>query len=255
MEKIELQAGIIYGSINSRRLGSSLGINLMPSSYKLCSFNCIYCQYGQTSCQIATIGPGGIGGLPWPEKVSLALEDRLKSNPEAKYDYITFSGNGEPTLHPQFEEIVKVVKRIRDKFASQSKLAILSNGSTLERDHIQRALRELDLPIMKLDAGAEETFKKINQPHPSIRFGELVRNLKKTRTITIQTMFVDGETENSSDEKVRSWVARIKEIQPKGVQIYSLSRPAKKTLKSVPRAKLDQIVIQLREEGIQAKAY
>ena len=133
-------------------------------------------------------------------------------------------------MHPQFEEIVKDVKLIRDKFAPQSKLAILSNASTLERDSVQKTLRELDLPIMKLDAGDEETFQEINRPHPSIRFEDLIGNLKKTKGITIQTMFVDGEIENSSDEKVKSWMAKIKEIQPKGVQIYSLARPAKKNL-------------------------
>jgi len=252
MEKIELQPGIIYGPVNSRRLGSSLGINLMPTSYKLCSFDCIYCQYGPTLRKLAIL-PSDICGLPGPDEVGFALEERLKS--KANYAYITFSGNGEPSQHPHFETIVKIGKLLRDKYAPQSKLAILSNGSTLDRDSVQRALRELDLPIMKLDAGDEETFLKINRAHPSIRFENLVSNLKKTKGITIQTMFVDGKIENSSDEKVRSWIARIKEIQPEAVQIYSLSRPAKKILKPVSRKKLEQIAAQLREEGIRANAY
>ncbi len=214
MEKIKLQSGIIYGPVNSRRLGSSLGINLMPASNKVCSFDCVYCQYGQTFQKIAGI-PFYVGGLPFSDQVGLALEKWFRSNPETRYDYITFSGNGEPSLHPQFEEIVKIVKALRDKFAPQSKLAILSNASTLDRDSVRRAIRELNLPVMKLDAGDEETFLKINQPHPSVR----------------------------------------KEIQPKAVQIYSLARPARETVKPVSKAKLDQIVIQLREDGIQANAY
>lgn len=254
MEKIELQSEIIYGPVNSRRLGSSLGINLMPTSSKTCSFNCIYCQYGQTFQKIAGI-PFYIGGLPFPDEVSSFLEEKFKSSQETKYDYITFSGNGEPSLHPQFEEIVKIVKGLRDKFAPQSKLAILSNASTLERDSVQRAIRELDLPVMKLDAGDEETFLKINQPHPSVRFENLVRNLKITKGIAIQTMFIDGEVENSSEDCLRSWLTRIKEIQPKAVQIYSLSRPAEKEVKPVSKEKLNHIIAQLKEEGIQAKAY
>jgi len=251
MEKIELKSGIIYGPVNSRRLGSSLGINLSPA-IKICSFDCVYCERGRTPQKLASL-PFDLCGLPEPDEVGRALEVKLSSR--ANYDYITFSGNGEPTLHPQFETIVRIVKQLRNKFAPRSKLAILSNASTLRRDDVQRALGELDLPIMKLDAGDEETFQKMNRPHPSIRFGDLIGNLKKTKGITIQTMFIDGEIENSSDDEVRSWIARIKEIQPEGVQIYSLSRPAKKTLTPVSKIKLEEIAAQLREEGIQAKAY
>ncbi len=123
---LELQKGIIYGPINSRRLGKSLGINLMPTSYKLCSFNCIYCHYGDTKILSRNLTPY-LKDLPSPTLVKQSLEKFLHNYP--KIDFITFSGNGEPTLHPQFSEIVDIIKELRDKYIPDVKLALLSNST------------------------------------------------------------------------------------------------------------------------------
>lgn len=250
MEEIQLQSEIIYGPINSRRLGNSLGINFSPLA-KVCSFDCVYCQYGKT--KIKHFLPFDVCSLVQPEQISKDLVSRLKSG--IKYDYITFSGNGETTLHPQFQEIVSIVKGLRDRLAPQSKLALLSNGSTLGSDNVLRALDLLDFPIIKLDAGDQETFQKINRPHSLISFEDLVFNLKKAKRIVLQSMFVAGEVENCSEDCLKSWLETVREINPQSVQIYSLDRPASKGLKAVPKEKLKQIAFKLTKTGIKAKVY
>ena len=250
MDKIDLQSEIIYGPISSRRLGKSLGINLSPS-VKVCSFDCVYCQYGRAGAKHFL--PSDLYGLALPEQVIKALADKLKSG--IKCDYITFSGNGEATLHPQFKAIVRMVKNLRDRLSPDSKLALLSNGSTLAWELVLEALEWLDLPIIKLDAGDQETFQRINRPHSLVKFEDLISNLKKTKGITIQTMLTEGIVENSSEDSLKSWLAKIKEVRPRAVQVYSLARPAEEGLRPVQKKKLDWVVARLKESGIGAEAY
>ena len=153
---LKMQKGIIYGPVNSRRYGKSLGINLMPTEKKLCSFNCVYCHYGTTKRCTMNIEQYK-DELPELDKVVNTLERKLKTDLEL--DLITFSGNGEPTLYPQFGELVKAVVELRGKYRPNAKVALLSNSTGLIYDDVVESLDMIDLPILKLDAGNEDTFR------------------------------------------------------------------------------------------------
>jgi wyosine [tRNA(Phe)-imidazoG37] synthetase (radical SAM superfamily) len=242
---IELQKGIIYGPVKSRRLGRSLGLNLLADEYKLCSFNCAYCQYGWTQ-KLTTDAEGWRSDLPSVSEIINALRDRIAANLD--FDWITFSGNGEPTLHPEFPQIVEAVKQIRDQWLPRVKLALLSNSATCGDPKIRQSIEKIDLPIMKLDAGNEMMFKKINHGAPPLTLQTIVDGLKSLKRLVIQTMFVAGRVNNSRDWEVRSWMHRLEELQPLWVQIYSLDRgAANDRLEKVPRERLEEIAQKVME--------
>lgn len=239
MSPLKLKSGIIYGPVNSRRLGKSLGINLSPTSYKACNFNCVYCHYGQTECLKDNLSDLQ-DDLPEPDKVRDALEEFSKKGIE--FDYITFSGNGEPTLHPQFDKIVDLVVETRNQDSPDTKIAVLSNSSMLQRKAVLNALEKIDLRIMKLDCGNPESFLSFNRPCKSIDYEEITKNLKGMKGIIIQTMLVNGEWGNSKDKQVIDWIERVGEIKPDFVQLYSLENPpAEESLGGIERKKLEQI--------------
>jgi wyosine [tRNA(Phe)-imidazoG37] synthetase (radical SAM superfamily) len=250
-----LQKGIIYGPVNSRRLGRSLGLNIMPTASKLCPFNCIYCHYGWTTF-VEPDASGHLGDLPSAADVEQALERALPGidPPPA---YITFSGNGESTVHPDFEAIVEGVKGVRDRSGIDAKVAILSNSCRVMREETRKALAELDVRIMKLDAGTQEVFEKMNRPAPGIRLDAIVEGLKALEDVTLQSMFVQGEVTNAADADIDAWFERVAEIKPVFVQVYSLENaPAMSTLEGVPREKLKTIVERLKSSlGIDAAPY
>ena len=237
---IELQKGIIYGPVKSRRLGRSLGLNLLADNYKLCSFNCAYCQYGWTK-KLTTDAEGCRSDFPTVEDIINALRERIAANPD--FDYITFSGNGEPTMHPEFTQIVEAVKQIRDQRLPKVQLALLSNSATCSDPKIRESIEKIDLPIMKLDAGNELMFKKINHGAPPLTLQQIVDQLQSLKRMVIQTMFVAGRrVNNSSDWEVRSWMHRLEELRPLWVQIYSLDRgAANDRLEQLPRERLNEI--------------
>jgi len=247
---LDLQATIIYGPIQSRRIGSSLGINLLPVNEKVCSFDCLYCQYGWTDySRVKT------ASFPEPAKVSEALRTALGNLPVMPR-YITFSGNGEPTLHPDFGEIVDEVIRIRDECAPGSGTAILSNSSTVSRPEIREALSKLDLRIMKLDAGHPDTFKGYSRPAPGISIEEITRGLAALDGVTIQSLFTKGKGGNFSEPNLTEWIARLKKISPLTVQIYTLDRGYPSgTIERLTPEELEQIRSRLEKEGIPARAF
>lgn len=239
MKILKLQEGIIYGPIKSRRLGPSLGINLLPTTYKLCTFNCIYCQYGWTLAHTDDATKYA-DDLPTPEKLEQALEGWLKQS--QNISYITFSGNGEPCLHPEFDQMVEVASKLRNKYLPQARLAILSNSTCLGRRNVIKGLKRLDVRIMKLDCGSEEIFQKVNRPHKNIEYEEVVENLKNLPDTVIQSVFMDGEINNIGEKEMEKWIERLNYIKPKEVQIYSIDRPsADQTLKLVGKEKLKEI--------------
>lgn len=251
---LPLQQGILYGPVKSRRYGLSLGINLMPGGYKLCSLNCVYCHYGLTAACTVDMKPHETK-LPRVEEVAGALEEKLR-NP-ARLDVITFSGNGEPTLHPRFPEIVDEVVRLRDKHRPSARVALLSNSTGLASEAVRKSLAKIDLPILKLDVGTEKAFKMINRPCRQVRFEEIVNRLTSLQNIYLQTVFVDGAPSNTSRNDIIAWMALIRNIRPREVHMYSIDRPVPSTeIALVSPARLEEIAsVAYRQTGITVRAF
>ncbi|UCF79723.1 MAG: radical SAM protein [Candidatus Eiseniibacteriota bacterium] len=255
MTLLNLQESICYGPVSSRRLGCSLGVNILPFNYKLCSLNCVYCQYGWTEeCRLRA--GRRTRGLPSPEEVSQSLRKCLATLKERGVTppYITFSGNGEPTLHPQFERIVRAVREIRDELAPDALVAVLSNSTTVTSEGVRRALELCDVRIMKVDCGDAETFGSYNRPCRGVTLKDILEGLKKLSRFTVQTLFTDR---NSSDDLVEEWVKVIGELRPSDVQIYSLDRASPcPELEAMSKDRLRQIALRLEEaSGIRAAVY
>ena len=248
LRKLSLQTGIIYGPVQSRRLGLSLGINLLPTDYKLCSFNCVYCQYGWTK-KPALASTDRLKGLPTPAEVAAALETALRdvSRTAQEVKSITVCGNGEPTLYPQLAEVIVAAKELRNRYLPQARLAILSNSSTVGDPAVRQALDLLDLKIMKFDAGSEEMFRQLNHPRAPIYMGDIVAGLKELKNIILQSLFVQGRVTNADPDSVGLWAEKVREIRPLSVQVYTLERePADKRIEKVSLTTLQWIAEQVR---------
>ncbi len=254
VEVLPLKPGIIYGPVNSRRLGRSLGINLSPVEHKLCSFDCIYCHYGWTE-RLTMDAKAYCDAFPAKQDVLLAVRQALMK--KGLCDYITFSGDGEPTLHPDFEEIVQGVRAIRDEMAMGVPLAILTNASMLSRESVKRALGHIDVKICKLDAGTEQIFQALNGPAPTITLEGIVRQLCSLDRITIQTIFLRGAVDNTHEDHRAAWRALISRIAPEMVQIYSTDRPVpKKGIERVGRHLLERIAAETTAQtGVPVSVY
>jgi wyosine [tRNA(Phe)-imidazoG37] synthetase (radical SAM superfamily) len=213
-----------YGPVRSRRLGLSLGVNLSPCAYKLCSFDCIYCQYGFTD--VKTLVPAE-RHFPGAQEVVSAVRKALVHQTWAgqEVDCITFAGNGEPTLHPYFPRIAFDVRRLRDRFQPDAQLVILSNSSTVHLPHVREALARFDRPVMKLDAGDPETWTCINRPAPSVSLDDVIAGLKGMPGLTVQSMLLDGPVSNVEAHAFEAWLAALTEVGAQQVQIYSAERP------------------------------
>ncbi|MDD3195089.1 MAG: radical SAM protein [Paludibacter sp.] len=245
---------IIFGPIQSRRLGLSLGVNLLPVDAKICSFDCIYCECGFNTTMKEN-------PLPQRREVQRALEAKLKEMKEAGQvpDVITFAGNGEPTLHPQFEPIIADTIALRNKYFPTAKVSVLSNSSRIHKPHIMRALRQVDNNILKLDTAIDETLRRLDRPvgrQMSVEW--LIEKLKKFNgELIIQTMFLRGwyegvRIDNSSEEEVSAWLKALKQIQPKQVMIYTIDRETPvKELEKVPLDELNRIADKVRAIGIE----
>ena len=244
---------IAYGPIHSRRLGTSLGIELMPLTDKLCTFDCIYCECGFNQ-------PVSHPVLPTREEVSNALEQKLQAlaSDGVHLDVITFSGNGEPTLHPDFLGIIEDTYRLRDKYCPQAKVSVLSNSTQLGREDVVEALRLCDNRILKLDSAIDATMRLIDQPVNSrLTVAQIEAYLSVFNgDFTLQTCFLRGEhrgyqIDNTTPEEVAAWYAAVERLQPKQVMIYVIDRATPvKTLEKVSREEMDRIAAPLRERGI-----
>ena len=252
MTQISLQTEIVYGPVFSRRLGRSFGINLLPKKYKSCSFDCIYCQYGPTIDK--TLLPEK-DNLPSVEQVLDAVEKALQK--PRSLDYLTFSGNGEPTIHPDFIEIVQGVKDIRDRLRPNLKLALLSNASLVMDPSIVDSIALLDVPMMKLDAGDEDTFYPVNRPVETIKLQDIIDGLKEIEALIIQSALIGGEVSNVRGESFQTWIDALLEINPREVHIYSSERPtAEENVVKVDGEKLQRIESEMIDYyGLNTRAF
>jgi wyosine [tRNA(Phe)-imidazoG37] synthetase (radical SAM superfamily) len=250
---------IVFGPLKSRRFGISLGINLLPAKAKICSFNCIYCECGLTGDEAV-----GKARLFTPEEIRFSLEERLKAlQIENIYpDNITFAGNGEPTLHPKFAQIVDVVCGLRDTYFPKSKITVLSNSTMLSKPTVHEALLKVDNNVLKLDAGTQLTFDRINRPVHKILLADVVEQLCTFNgNVTIQTLFLRGKLnghtiDNTKKEEVNLWLSHLKRIQPKMVMLYPIDRLTPETnLEKITLTELDTIAEQVRGIGLYAEVY
>jgi len=253
-----LSDGVTYGPVKSRRLGASLGVNILPFGVKVCSFNCNYCQCGWTT---DTVDPQALAKYSFPSARDVG--DGLRKTLEGlkakgdTLDCITLAGNGEPTLHPDFLAVVKAVLSARDEILPGVRVDILSNAAHLDRPAVVEGLNLLDARYMKLDAGSEEQFLNMNSPVTEVGIWDVVQRLPKLKDFTIQAMFTHGRRDNTDSKSVIDWINIVKRVKPRSVQIYSVDRyPADKKITKVDRGLLDEIAQALTEQtGIPAEVF
>jgi len=248
-----LYDNLIFGPIRSRRLGLSLGINLLPVDCKLCSFNCIYCECGWT---LGGQKPRFNDKKAVLEMLEAVLSEMVEAGTPP--DVLTFAGNGEPTMHPDFEEIVDGVVALRDRLAPSAKVSVLTNATMLHRESVRRALGRVDNPILKLDSAFDATAQLIDKPLGNYSIREVVEQMKLFKgECIVQTMFLRGEFEgqrvdNTTPEEVEAWLRLVEEIAPRSVMVYTIDRdtPAP-NLEKVPVEELRAIAERVRALGIE----
>lgn len=248
----------IFGPVISRRLGVSLGINLLPNDSKICSFDCIYCE-----CGLNPKSKKKDSGLPTRNQVAELLEQKLKEMQanEQLPDVITFAGNGEPTLHPDFENIIDDTLALRDRFAPKARVAVLSNSTRLNTENVFNALLKVDDNILKLDSAINKTMKIMNCPNGEFSIDRLVKQLSQFNgRLIIQTMFLKGTYgnepfDNTTEEEVEAWLDALDVVRPKKVMIYSIARDTPiETLEKISADKLTEIAEKARERGFEVEA-
>ncbi|BEG99975.1 radical SAM protein [Bacteroides sedimenti] len=247
----------IFGPVHSRRLGVSLGVNLLPADGKVCSFDCIYCECG-LNAERRPKQP-----LPTREEVRTALEEKLKdmqvNGPSP--DVLTFAGNGEPTAHPQFAEIIDDTIELRNHYFPKAKVSVLSNSTFINRPGVFEALMKVDNNILKLDTVNEDYIRMVDRPSGSFNLREIIERMKDFKGhVIIQTMFIKGtcwgeSVDNTGDDFVLPWLEVVEAIAPSQVMIYTIDRATPdKHLKKATHIELDRILEMLNSKGISASA-
>ena len=248
-----LYNNIIFGPVRSRRLGLSLGVNLLPIESKLCSFDCIYCECGWNADH------PGKRRFNAREDVYNMLDATLAKmvGEGTPPDVITFAGNGEPTMHPDFENIIADTIALRDKHCPNAKVSVLSNATQIHREDVCRALRRVDNNILKLDSAFDATVQLVNKPQGNYTVARTVELLKAfDGEFILQTMFLRGEylgerVDNTTEEEVSAWLKLVEEMRPKQVMVYSLDRDTPcETLEKVEREELQRIAERVEALGI-----
>lgn len=243
---------IAYGPIHSRRLGTSLGMEIMPLTHKLCTFDCVYCECGWNQ-------PVHKPVLPTRAEIREALETKLQALQQEKVtlDVITFSGNGEPTLHPDFLGIIQDTCALRDRYCPSAKMSVLSNSTQLGRPEVVEALRLCDNRILKLDAATDTMMRRIDQPvNEQLSVATLMQWLKQfDGDFTLQTCFLRGThngqiLDNTAPQELTSWYKAVEELQPKQVMIYVIDRKTpEEHLEKISREEMEAIAAPLIAKG------
>lgn len=237
----------IFGPIRSRRLGNSLGVNLAPNNGKICSFDCVYCECG--------LNADGREDhvIPSRSQVKESLEEFLKNTNE-QIDSITFAGNGEPTVHPEFDGIINDTIMLRNRYMPTAKISVLTNAWQVSNPKVARALKMVDNNILKLDSAIASSVSAINRPvNPEFNMDEHIRLLTQfSGTCVIQTLFLTGDTvNNTTDEEVNALLAAYAKIQPRLVQLYSLDRKTPfSTLHPASEEFLNSVAVRVKKLGI-----
>ena len=247
----------IFGPVHSRRLGISLGINLLPADGKVCSFDCIYCECGFNEDHRPSLP------LPTREEVAQKLEAKLRQMVADGQlpDVLTFAGNGEPTCHPHFAEIIADTIRLRNQYCPKAKVSVLSNSTMIHRPQVHDALMQVDNNILKLDTVDPAYINKVDHPNGTYDVHLIIDRLKAFQGhVIIQTMFMRGEckgesVDNTGDEYVNPWLEAVKAIAPQQVMIYTIDRetPTQGLLKAT-HEQLDQIRDRVIAAGIPCTA-
>ena len=244
---------VVFGPVKSRRLGVSLGINLLPIDRKLCNFDCVYCE-----CGLNTKGENN-SPLPTRKEVFEALELKLSQMQQSGEtpDVITFAGNGEPTMHPDFPAIVQDTIALRNTYFSSAKISVLSNSTMIHKASVVEALKKVDQNILKLDSGLLSTIQKLNKPTGKYNLEKTILQLKEFGdNLIIQTMFTRGEVnglliDNTSEDDLSAWQKAIETIQPKMVMIYTIDRDTPFLgLKKISKDEMNEIAKRIKLLGI-----
>ena len=242
---------IVYGPIHSRRLGTSLGMEIMPLEHKLCTFDCVYCECGWNKKVFQPV-------LPTREEIRTALETQLRQMANDQcLDVITFSGNGEPTLHPDFLNIIRDTCALRDRYCPSAKVSVLSNSTQLGRPEVVEALRLCDNRILKLDAATDEMMRRIDQPvNEQLTVSQLIEWLAQFNgDFTLQTCFLRGEhnglpIDNTSSQELEAWYKAVETLRPKQIMIYVIDRKTpEEKLEKISREEMNRIAAPLIDKG------
>jgi len=246
---------LIFGPVFSRRLGISLGINLLPRNAKLCNFNCIYCECGLTGSN----SNFNSNKLPEIVEFEFSLENKLieLKNKNKPLNNITFAGNGEPTLHPDFDKIIDKTIDLRNKYFPEANISVLTNSTNIGKERVLNALLKIEQPILKLDSVFEKTYCILNSPPKDYSIEKLKSEIQKFNgNFIIQTLFIKGKIneniiDNSTDEEVAGWLKFIEEVKPKQVMIYTIARETPvENLEKINVDKLTDIALKVKELGI-----
>ncbi len=246
---------IVFGPLHSRRMGASLGINLLPYDGKLCNFDCIYCECGfNKDFRTRT-------KLPTRQNVKEALEDKLIALKEegTELDVITFAGNGEPTLHPDFSGVIDDTVELRNKYCPKAEISVLTNGMSVGKKSVFEALQKVENPVLKLDSAFDETVRMINRPSsPTYTVANQVKLYHRFEgDFVLQTMFIRGTfkgelIDNTTEREVSAWLELVKELNPREVMIYTIDRETPtKELEKAPLEVLHKIADRVKQLGIE----
>lgn len=243
-----LREEVVFGPIKSRRLGWSLGINLLPTKGKICNFDCIYCECGWNA------DGRDDTKLPSAAEVRSALEAKLDDIllEGTRIDSITFSGDGEPTLNPDFARIIDDTIALRDIYCPQAKVSVLTNATKLLSDTVFGALRKVDAPILKLDAPTDERARMINGALPSFRVDDVVKGMKRFEgDFILQTMFLKSDDFDSLEpQMLAKWMDIVRELRPRLIMAYTIARPTPQSgLSAYSATQIREALKPLEDEG------